>query len=312
MNKISITGANGFIGNFICKYLASRGKIVHGISRSKIKSSKNENIKYSIVGEINSNTNWKKLLIDCECVIHCAGKVHDSNKNELADYQSVNIDGTYQLALQASKLGVRRLIFLSSIKVNGENTSLGSPFSFNHDAKPKDSYGLSKYMAEKKLWEISAKSNLEVVIIRLPLVYGYGAKGNLFRLMKLINYGFPLPFKLIKNKRSLIGIDNLADVLFHCINHAEASGKTFLISDGVDLSTCQLIKYMATYMRIPVRFFPLPISILKIIGFIFGKSNEINKLIDSLQVDSHHARKILNWIPPVSVEEGIKRMVKGK
>jgi nucleoside-diphosphate-sugar epimerase len=187
---------------------------------------------------------------------------------------------------------------------------MGSRFSSKDIAAPKDSYGVSKYLAEKKLWEVSAKTGLEVVVVRLPLVYGYGAKGNLKRLVKLIKTNIPLPFNLINNKRSLIGIDNLADVLIRCIYHTEAKGKTFLVSDGEDLSTPGLIKYLASAMNYSIRLFSFPVFLLKFFGFILGRKSEVNRIIDSLQIDNSYVREVLNWMPPVSVEEGIKRMIK--
>ncbi len=182
-------------------------------------------------------------------------------------------------------------------------------FTNNDIPNPEDSYAISKLEAEKVLWEISAKTNLEVVVVRLPLVYGYGVKGNMARLMKLINSGIPLPFSLIKNQRSLIGIDNLVDVLIRCVDHPEASGKTFLVSDGEDLSTPDLLRHVASSMERSTRLFPFPISLLKLFGFAIGKSSEINRLTNSLQVDISFTRKILNWSPPLTVQEGIRRIM---
>jgi nucleoside-diphosphate-sugar epimerase len=313
MSKILVTGAYGFIGNVICKNLASQGISVQGIVRSLKPLFNTEKIKYSAIGDINYATNWKNLLGGNDCVIHCAGKVNEVNKKfQLEDYRVVNVDGTHQLALQAAEAGVRRFIFLSSIKVNGDQTAYGSPFSCADTVSPKDPYSISKYLAEKKLWEISKKTGLEIVIVRLPLVYGHGAKGNVARLIKLINSGIPLPFSLINNQRSLIGIDNLVDVLVRCIYHPDAKNKTFLVSDSEDLSTPILLRYIASAMNRPVRLFPLPVLLLKLFGFVLGIKSEMNRLIGSLQIDSSCTREILNWKPIVSVEEGIRRMVKGK
>jgi len=312
--KICITGASGFIGNSICQNLSLSGHQVKATVRF-LKSAirQNRNIEYISVGEINSDTNWKKALSGCEYVIHCAGKFHEMSKESKYDeYKTINVDGTHQLAIQAAKAGVRRLIFLSTIKVNGEFTEDGFPFSSSEKINPKDFYSSSKYEAEQILWKVANQSGLEVVTLRLPLVYGEGMKGNLKRLMKLINYNFPLPFKSIKNKRSLIGIDNLIDIIKVCIENMNAPGKTFLVSDGKDLSTPDLTHLLGSAMSCSPVLFSVPVKLLKFSSRIIGLKSEMERLTTSLQVDNGHVFKILNWIPPISVEEGIRRMVQGK
>ena len=255
---------------------------------------------------------WIDVLDGVNCVIHCAAKTHllkDLKKNSLFAFRKVNVEGTINLAKQAAACGVKRLIFLSSIKVNGEKTVESSMFKHNDISKPEDAYGISKWEAERGLWEISKQTGLEVVIIRAPLVYGRGVKGNLKRLIKLIKSGTPLPFSLVKNKRSLIGIDNLVDIITRCIDHPNAAGKTFLVCDGEDLSTPDLLHFIASAMGRSARMFPLPISLLKLFGFAIGKSSEINRLTNSLQVDISFTRKILNWSPPLTVQEGIRRIM---
>jgi nucleoside-diphosphate-sugar epimerase len=313
MKKILVTGANGFIGQSICKALFKAGRSCIGTIRSANHKSSNVNIEYIPVGNIGPNTNWRVALSGIDCIIHCAGKVHEINENsKLEDYQAANVDSTQQLALQAAEVKVRRLIFLSSIKVNGERTINGLSFSSTDFVSPKDPYSLSKYFAEKRLWEIHAKTGLQVVIVRLPLVYGFGTKGNLKNLIQLVNFGMPLPFSLINNRRSLIGIDNLIDLLISCIDHPEAKGKTFLVSDDEDLSTPDLINYIALAMGRSARLFPFPVPLLKFLGFCTGRSNQINRLIGSLQLDIEQTKKTLNWSPQVSAQEGIRRMVQGK
>ena len=316
MSKICITGANGFIGKKLFETLIKSGKPIRGFVRSTI----TDNNKYVTAGDISSDINWKNLLIGYDCIIHCAGMAHNMKKKDnLENYLAVNTKGTKHLAEYASKAGVKRFIFLSSIKVNGEKTSEGinvltnsnfkKKFSYNDIEAPEDSYGISKFEAEKELWKISAKTGLEVVVIRLPLVYGKGAKGNLARLIKLLATGLPLPFSLINNKRSLIGIDNLVDLIIRCVDHPSAAGKTFLVSDGEDLSTPDLIKQIAFAMGCKAKLFPFPVSLLKFFGYILGRKSEIERITGSLRVDSSHTRKMLNWSPPISVEEGIKRMI---
>ena len=169
-----------------------------------------------------------------------------------------------------------------------------------------------KFEAENVLWEVSAKTGLEVVVLRLPLVYGKGVKGNLMRLIQLVNSGVPLPLGMVNNQRSMIGIDNLVDLIIRCIDHPDASGKTFLVSDGHDLSTPDLIKQIATSIKRKVFLFPVPIFLLKFLGHILGKQKEINRLVGSLKIDSSYAKEVLNWTPPVSVKEGIRRMTENK
>ena len=325
MKKILITGASGFIGQSLIKSLSNSTRSVRGTIRSRNLFFSDTKTEYVSTGDINLKTNWRESLINIDCIIHCAGKAHTikSKKNDLSKiYQSVNVDGTKQLAEQAVEAKVRRLIFLSSIKVNGEDTNNNVIFKFLNEKKKvfshkdlvslQDHYAISKLQAEKALWEISSRTGLEVVVVRLPLVYGYGVKGNLARLIKLVKLGIPLPLGMIDNQRSMIGIDNLVDLLIHCIDHPEASGKTFLTSDGEDISTPELIKLIASSMGKKANLFPLPIFILKFLGTIFGKSEEINRLAGSLRIDNNYTKETLNWTPPVSVEEGIRRMVQGK
>jgi nucleoside-diphosphate-sugar epimerase len=314
MKKICITGVSGFIGQNLYNKFIKLNRTVVGTVRNFDHLSGNNNFKYISVGNIGPETNWHNALEEVDCVVHCAGKAHSMNENKNQEiYRLVNTEGTRRLAEYAVKAGVKRFVFLSSIKVNGEKTdNIESKFSNNNLPNPQDAYSISKLEAEKILRDISAKTDLEVVIVRLPLVYGYGAKGNLKSLIQLVNFGIPLPFSLINNRRSLIGIDNLIDLLISCIDHPEAKGKTFLVSDDEDLSTPDLINYIASAMGRSARLFPLPIPLLKFLGFCIGRSNQINRLIESLQSDIEQTRKTLNWSPPVSVQEGIRRMVQGK
>jgi len=325
MKKILITGASGFIGQSLIKSLSNSTRSVRGTVRSRNLFFSDAETEYVSTGDINIKTNWRESLINIDCIIHCAGKAHTikSKKNDLSKiYKSVNVDGTKQLAEQAAEAKVRRLIFLSSIKVNGEDTNNDVIFKFLNEKKkvfsykdlvsPQDHYAISKLRGENALWEISSRTGLEVVVVRLPLVYGYGVKGNLARLIKIVKSGIPLPLSLVKNQRSMIGIDNLVDLLIRFIDHPEASGKTFLASDGEDLSTPELIKLIASSMGRKANLFPFPISILKFLGSIFGRSEEINRLVGSLRIDNSYTKKILNWSPPLSIEEGIRRMVQGK
>lgn len=316
MHKILITGANGYIGSALYQYLKSNLKFSINLSVRNKLNNKFVNEKVFYTGDINSNTNWKKALIDIDCIVHCAGLAHNmkTNKKKISDaYKTVNVDGTINLAKQAVSLGVKRFIFLSSIKVNGEFTNkknTKSVFRYNDLPNPQDLYAISKYKAENKLLEIASQTNLQVVIIRLPLVYGFGAKGNLRRLINLIKFKIPLPFEGINNKRSLIGIQNLLEILTLCIVHPKAMGNVFLVSDDHDLSTPDLIRLIASAMNIQLTLFYIPISFLRILLLLIGKKNEISKLLGSLEVDISHTKKTLNWKPSVSVFNGIKNMIK--
>lgn len=315
MKKILITGANGFIGNSLYKRLLKTGRSCVGTVRSNNLNSSNVNIEYIQVDNIGISTNWKIALRDVDCIIHCAGRAHIMKKidaNEEKFFNSVNVDGTKQLAKQAAELGVKRLVFLSSIKVNGEVTQEKEIFRYDDTPNPKDAYAKSKLEAEKVLWKASNELGLEIVIVRLPLVYGFDVRGNLARLIKLVKSGVFLPLSLIQNQRSMIGIDNLVDFLICCVDHPNAAGKTFLISDGEDLSTPDLINYLAASMEKRVRLFPFPIFLLKFLSSIFGRREEFDRLTGSLRIDNSYTKEILNWTPPLSVEEGIRKMVQEK
>lgn len=317
MKKIIVTGANGFIGRSLCKVLSKSDKSIKAYSRHLNQDVNFSRLTQIQVEDIGSKPSWKDEFQGYDCVVHCAGKTNSLNykDNNLKSYLSMNSEYTKNLALEAAAAGVKRFIFLSSIKVNGETTGDGEnckKFFYTDSANPKDYYAVSKLEAEKALWKIARETNLEVVVVRLPLVYGKGVKGNLDRLKKLINLNIPLPFGGIDNKRSIIGIDNTVDFLIKCIEHPDAAGKTFLVSDAKDISTSNLIKLMGLYMNKSVKLYKLPIFLLKVSALIFGKKKEIERLLGSLQVDSEYTKKILSWTPPISVEEGIRRMVQGK
>ena len=315
MKKILVTGGSGFIGQSLCETLSKSGRSVLGAVRNLNSILISKNIKHIPVGDIAFKKNWKDLLVDVDGIVHCAGRAHKMiDTKNLDTYSLTNLNGTKYLAEQAAEVGVKRLVFLSSVKVNGESTDQITKQKFSHKdtSNPQDFYARSKLEAEKTLWEISSRTGLEVVVVRLPLVYGNTVKGNLAKLIKLVKSGIPFPLSLVKNQRSMIGIDNLVDLLNHCIDNPNASGKTFLASDGQDLSTPEIIKFIASSMRKKANLFPFPISMLKFLGSVFGRSEEINRLVGSLRIDNSFTKEILNWTPPVSVEEGIRRMVQGK
>jgi len=258
---------------------------VRGTVRNKQKTQKNKDI--LVVGNIDSTTDWKDPLTDVEVVIHLANRAHvlnDQVRDPLAIFREVNVAGTIQLAKQAVESGVKRFIFVSSIKVNGEQTSK-HPFTVNDKPNPQDPYAISKLEAENTLRKIAQKSSMEIVIIRPPLVYGQGVKGNFQRLSRLVELGIPLPFSSIKNKRSLISLDNLLQILSKAVIDPAVANQTLLVSDALDLSTPQLIKKIANSIGKPARLFPFPIKLLKVIGRLTGQSEIINRLTENLQID---------------------------
>ena len=310
MKKICITGANGFIGNAICQTFINTNIKVRAFIRNHKEKIKANNIEYIKIDRDFTKVKWEDFLNGYDCVIHCAGSVPSFKKNKSFEtYKAINIEGTTSIAEQSAKANVKRFIFLSSINVLGSNTNNKRPFFYDDNPKPITDYGKSKLEAEIKLKTISKNTGLEIVIIRPPIVYGPEASGNLKRLSNLVKSGIPLPFSKIENKRSLIGISNLVEVIKSCIENPNASGKVFLVSDGEDLSTPQLINYIAKSMGINPKLFPLPNGLLKLLSKIINKKEEMDRLLGSLQVDITYTSKVLNWTPSVSVSQEIKKMI---
>ena len=312
MSKILITGATGFLGKMLCKDLKLKKHLIQISTRSDDQISV-EGAKSFNVGDINSETKWNKALDNIDCVIHCAARTHVMRKkkqNILESYRKINVEGTRNLAIQASSCGIKRFIFLSSIKVNGERTIPPSSFNINDIPQPEDAYGISKWEAEQALWEVSKQTGLEVIIIRPPLVYGAGVKGNFLRLLDLIHKGVPLPFSRIENSRSFIGLENLIDIITLCVDHPKAAGNTFLVSDTECISTSDLIYKLAQIMKKSSRLFFISASLIKLMGYMTGKSLEVKRLLYSLQVDSSHAHKVLGWTPPFTLDQGLEKTIK--
>jgi len=261
------------------------------------------------VGEINSATEWTRVLQGIEVVIHCAARahvMHEHSTDPRALYRAVNVDGTRRLAEEAVRCGVHRLVFLSSVKAVGERSVPGRPLGVLDEPRPEDDYGRSKYEAELALKEVSASTGLEVVIVRPPLVYGPGVKGNFLRLLGLVARGFPLPFGSIDNARSMVSLANLVDFLSVCVESPAAAGKTFFVSDGDDLSTPDLIRKVALSMNRRARLVPVPVAMLNGMAGLVGKSAEIERLTGTLQVDINPNRDLLGWSPRFSVEGGLR------
>ena len=248
-------------------------------------------------------------------MVHTAARVHvmrDRSSNPLDAFRSVNAEGTLRLARQASALGVQRFVLISSAKVNGENTRHAQPFSAGTEPTPEDAYGISKAEAEAALKAISAETGMEFVIIRPPLVYGPGVKGNFAALMRAVARGLPLPFGAVTdNRRSLVALDNLVDLVVICIDHPAAANQTFMVSDGEDLSTADLLRRLGVAMGKPARLLNAPPALLGAAAAMIGKRAVAQRLLDNLQVDISHTRSTLGWKPPVSVDEGLRRAVQG-
>ncbi len=270
-------------------------------------------VEFKAVGNIHGSLDWMPCLIGVEAVIHLANRAHvmnESDTNPLALYRSVNIEGTLQLARQAAAAGVKRFIFISSVKVNGESTLPGQRFSPVSEHIPTDPYGLSKYEAEQGLKELSLKTGMQVVIIRPPLIYGPGVKANFFKMLQWVEKGFPLPLGSITNQRSLLGIDNLSDFIQVCLAHPKAAGQTFLISDDHDVSTTELLKEIASVMHRSPCLLPIPQYILEKGLMLFGRGHIAERLCASLQLDITLAKTLLAWKPPFSFKDQIIKTVR--
>ncbi len=266
-------------------------------------------VEWIAVGEVGPDTDWSFALRGVDEVVHLVARTHVlRGDNLLPLYRSTNVDGTRRLVQQAAAAGVRRVVFLSSIKVNGERT-FDRPFRVGDTPAPEDAYGVSKREAEVTLATVAAASNIETVVVRSPLVYGPGCKGNFPRLMGLVARGLPLLLGSVRNRRSMVAVDNLADLLVRCADAPEASGRTFLVSDGESLSTPQLIKSIAAAMGRPARLLPAPPWALRILGRLTGRTGEVERLCGSLEVDDRETRELLHWWPPVSSHDAIRATV---
>ena len=311
--RIFVTGSSGFLGSALVPGLLSRHHEVTAVVRREQDKSQTGS-KSFVAGNIDAMTKWSKALHGADVVIHLAARVHvmrDSVSDPLAEFRRVNTEGTLNLARQAATAGVRRFICLSSIKVNGETTVPNRPFTPNDLAAPQDPYGISKHEAEVGLREIACTTGMQVIIIRPTLVYGKGAKGNFKSLTKLVARGLPLPLGSINNLRSFVGIDNLVDFIITCLEHPAAANETFLVSDGEDLSTPDLIRRMARAMNRPARLLPVPVWALQAGASLLGKGDAVQRLCGNLQVDISKSRTLLGWYPPISVNEGLRRAVSG-
>jgi nucleoside-diphosphate-sugar epimerase len=387
MNRVLVTGPDGFVGSKVCEQLLADELSVRGALRSGASKCVSSEVRegggaedggaedepqtansipqteFIVVGDINAQTDWFQALEGIDAIVHLAARVHimdDTAEDPLEAFRAVNVEGTRRLAQEAARAGVRRLVFISSIKVNGEQTQSpsrdqrsevggqtgesgacegaeavappGSPgsrtpttmdgnanckpqtsnlkpfFSERDKPSPEDPYGQSKHEAEVALREIEASTGMEVVILRPPLLYGPGVKANFLKLIQLVDKGIPLPLGAVNNKRSLLSLTNFADVISKCVTDERAAGQTFLVSDGDDISTGELVRRIATALGKSPRLLPVPEGLMKLAGKLTGKSAQVQRLCSSLQIGSSKVRKTLDWTPPVSMEQELARV----
>jgi nucleoside-diphosphate-sugar epimerase len=305
---VLVTGATGFVGSEIVRSLAATGARVRAAVRAP--STTIEGVDCVPVGDIAADVDWSRALAGVDAVVHAAARVHAMGaaaRDERA-FVAVNVTATERLARACATAGVRRLVFLSSVKVNGEAT-IDRPFTADDAPRPDDAYGRSKLEAERALFRIAAETGLEVAIVRPPLVYGPGVGANFARLMNLVRRGVPLPLGSVRNRRSLVGVWNLADFVVQVVRADAAAGRVWMISDGEDLSTGDLVRRLAQAMGRSPRLVPVPVPVLRALGALTGRGAEVRRLIESLQVDATPATRELGWRPIVDVDTALRRTV---
>ncbi len=303
--KVLVTGASGFVGTALCARLAAAGVGVVPAVRSKL------GLPHEVVVDnLDAATDWRLALSDCDAVVHLAARVHmmdDTPQDHLALYRATNTEATLNLARQAAQAGVKRFVFISTIKVNGEGGD--APYRETDVPAPEDAYATSKWEAEQGLTQIAGETGLEIVILRPPLVYGPGVKANFMRLMQTVRKGWPLPLGSIHNRRSLLYLGNFIDAIRLCIEHPAAAGQTFLLDDGEPVSTPELIRAVARAMGRPARLWAVPVGVLERLGTLLGKRAAVARLTGSLYVDSSFVRSRLGWTPPYSMASGLAETV---
>lgn len=307
MPRVLVTGASGFVGGRLLERLAAENRAAVAAVRRRIGPP--GDVPAVVIDDIDRHTDWSAALGGCEVVVHTAARVHmmrDAAPDPLAAFRRVNVEGTLNLARQAASAGVRRFVFVSSIKVNGEATLPGRPFRANDPPAPADPYGVSKLEAEQGLFVLARDSGMEVVVVRPVLVYGPGVGANFLSMMRWLRRGLPLPLGALGNRRSLLALDNLVDLLVHCLDHPAAAGAVFLASDGEDLSTPDLLRRLGVALGRPARLLPAPPAFLQAGATLLGRRALAQRLCGSLQVDSTATRERLDWTPPLSVNAALE------
>lgn len=308
---ILLTGASGFVGKAVLKTARQRGLNIRPVFRSlDLAKGYPEAV---LVSGLDGAVDWSKPLQGVDVVIHAAARAHIMRVealDPLAEYRRVNVEGALNLARQAAAVGVRRFVFISSIKVNGEGTAQGRPFTADDIPAPEDAYGLSKAEAEEQLKQVAQETGMEVTMIRPPLIYGPGVKGNFASLISWVRRGLPLPLRdVTHNLRSLVGLDNLVDLILVCAHHPKAANQIFLISDGEDLSTTELLRKIGKALGRPARLLWVPAGLISFMAGWLGKGMITQRLLSSLQVDMGKTCELLDWKPSVAVDEGLRRAV---
>ncbi len=307
--KVLLTGATGFVGRGVLARLRQENDVQVRVAQRGRAAPWPEGVEVAQIDGLSVAQSWDEALQGVEVVIHCAARVHvmdEQAADPLAEFRAVNVEATCHLAQQAAAAGVTRFVFVSSIKVNGEETAAGRPFTADATPRPQDAYGQSKLEAEQALFAIAAQTGLEVVVVRPPLVYGPGVKANFASLMRALQRRLPLPFGAIDNRRSLVARDNLVDLLLCCARHPAAAGQVFLVSDGEDLSTAQLCRGLSQALGVRPRLLPVPPALLRLLGRLTGRSQQVQRLLGSLQVDISATCRRLDWRPPVRVEQALR------
>lgn len=314
-SSITLTGASGFVGRAIFQAAQARGLQVRAVFRSEISAASAGVAPASaaIQSSFDAAADWSAALAGVSAVVHSAARVHVMNETStdpLTEFRKVNVEGTLNLARQAAEAGVQRFVFISSVKVNGEGTVPGRPYAADAEPQPADPYGVSKHEAEVALRALAAKTGMQVCIIRPVLVYGPGVKANFASMVRWVGRGVPLPLGSVTgNRRSLVALDNLVDLVLTCVDHPQAANQTFLVSDGEDLSTAELLRRIARAQGRASRLLPVPVGLLSLSARLIGKAAVAQRLLGSLQVDITKTRELLGWTPPVSVNEGLRRVV---
>lgn len=310
LRKVLVTGATGFVGSVVVEHLLKLEGIAVLAGTRDAQRAWAPGVTPLLLPDLACHNSSMPPLLGIDTVVHCAARVHVMDEraaDPLAEFRRVNVEGTLNLARRAAAAGVRRFIFISSIKVNGESTPVGHAFCPEHAPAPEDAYGRSKFEAEQGLRALARETGMEVVIIRPPLLYGPGVKGNFASMIQWLEWGLPLPLGAIPNKRSLLGLDNLADLIVRCLDHPAAANQVFLAADGEDLSTTELLGAVAQAMGRPARLIALPPALLRLGAGLLGRQAVAERLLGSLQVDIRQTCTLLGWRPPYTVAQGLRR-----
>ncbi|AFK67936.1 MAG: SDR family oxidoreductase [Pseudomonas sp.] len=305
---ILVTGASGFVGGALCRQLATSGSFAIRAASRHPNAATVAGVQAVAVADLGATTDWAQALAGVDLVVHAAARVHvmkETASDSLAEFRRVNVDGSLNLARQAAAAGVRRFVFISSIKVNGESSQPGRPLCADDSPAPQDAYGVSKHEAEQGLRQLAAATGMEVVVIRPVLVYGPGVKANFHSMMRWLQRGVPLPFGAVCNRRSLVSLANLVDLIITCIDHPRAANQTFLASDGDDVSLTQLLRALGLALGRPARLLPVPVGLLRGAALLVGRRDLAQRLFGSLQVDIAKNRQLLGWYPPCTLEQGL-------